>query len=98
MSKKTLAYGEGYTAGQKDAFVESNPYSESEQSEQHGDWLSGYADGLIDKEHDTNQDSEEDDEDFTDDHDMEYDDEEGEDDLGAAFEEIEDEDLHEDEM
>lgn len=50
MSKKTVAYTEGYKAGTQDKDVSSNPYNEAEQKDAHADWLIGFADGVSEKD------------------------------------------------
>lgn len=62
MSKKTIAYGEGYTAGQSDKGFSHNPYDELTQSDKYSDWREGYSDGLIDRNDEEGSDEDEDEE------------------------------------
>lgn len=66
MSKKTVAYTEGYKAGTQDKDVSSNPYNEEEQKDAHAEWLVGFADGVSEKDVAEEADIEEQGDDFED--------------------------------
>jgi hypothetical protein len=60
MSKKTLAYSQGYIAGQKSAGIDTNPHDEDKQHDHWSDWADGYTDGIAEREPDVDVEDNED--------------------------------------
>lgn len=69
MSKKTAAYGEGYTAGEIRAGIGTNPYDASAEADKHSDWKTGYADAVADNSEEDEEEFEEEDGDYDEDDD-----------------------------